>query len=122
MKNYTEYRTLIDVKNLKHEIQKPMIHWYVKDEYESKFRHLFSIPASNDNQRYIGEIGLGLTNEFDQVAYMDESDMTFEHFTEHDCDKCGCGIAHVKVGLKWLCYDCADQLEEAKNQEQVTDN
>ena len=49
MKDFTDYRTMIDVKNLKHQIQKPMIHYYVKDEFESKFRHLFSIPASEEN-------------------------------------------------------------------------
>lgn len=115
---HEEFRNLIDVKNLKHQIQKPMIHYYVKDEFEEKFRHLFSIPATEENLLLYYDIALGISNEFDQVAYMNEDDMTFEHFTEHKCDKCDCGQARVKVGLKWLCYECADQLAKTQKQEE----
>lgn len=110
---HEEYRTLIDIRNLKKAIQNPMIHFYVKDEYEENFRHFFSIHASEDNIRNLYNIALGISNEFDQVAYMNEDDMTFEHFTDHDCDNCHCGQAKVKVGLKWLCYECANEIAKS---------
>lgn len=113
--NNKEYRTLIDVNDLKNKIKQPMIHFYVKDEFESNFRYLFSIPASEENLQCYYEIALGISNEFDQVAYMNESDMTFEHFTEHDCDKCHCGQARVKVGTRWLCYECAEAEKTDNN-------
>lgn len=108
MNDYTQYRTLIDPKLLKHLPQKPCIHWYVKDEEDKEFRHLFSIPASKENFEVEYAIGMELSEEFDQVSYMDESDMTFEHFTNHDCDGCHCGQAHLKINDNWFCYDCAE--------------
>ncbi|MBQ7992366.1 MAG: hypothetical protein IJ252_04980 [Solobacterium sp.] len=111
---HKEYRTLIDVNTLKHKIENPKIHYYVKDEYQNKYRHLFSISATEENFRDAFNIALDLSNEFDQVAYMDETDMTFSHITDHDCENCHCGLGMVKVSLKWLCYECADKVAEEK--------